>query len=71
VDFLLEADSQTLWLNEINTIPGSLAFYLWEASGVPFDKLVSLLIDAALERHRLLAATRFSMDANLLQARPA
>jgi D-alanine-D-alanine ligase len=71
VDFLLEGDGQTLWLNEINTMPGSLAFYLWEASGVPFDKLVGLLVDSALERHRQRSATQFSMDANLLQAKPA
>jgi D-alanine-D-alanine ligase len=71
VDFLLEGEGQTVWLNEINTMPGSLAFYLWEASGVPFDKLVSLLIDSALDRHRELSATQFSMDVNLLQTKPA
>src|SRR5256712_2791418 len=39
VDFLLEKNGGNLYLNEINTMPGSLAFYLWEASGISFDDL--------------------------------
>jgi D-alanine-D-alanine ligase len=68
VDFLLDGDGHTLYVNEINTMPGSLAFYLWEASGVPFDRLVTLLVDSALERHRESRGTQFSLDSNLLQA---
>jgi D-alanine-D-alanine ligase len=71
VDFLLDGDGQTVYVNEINTLPGSLAFYLWEASGVPFDKLVTLLVESALERHRRRGETKFSLEANLLQSRPA
>jgi D-alanine-D-alanine ligase len=71
VDFLVDGDGQTIYVNEINTMPGSLAFYLWEASGVPFDKLVTLLVDLAIQRHGDSAATQFSLDANLLAARPA
>ena len=54
VDFFLEGDSR-VWLNEINTIPGftRLSAYprLWEASGLPYPKLVDRLIELALERH--------------------
>ena len=71
VDFLLDGDGRTVYVNEINTMPGSLAFYLWEASGVPFDKLVALLVDSALERHKQASATQFSLDVNLLGAKPA
>jgi len=49
VDFLL-SDSGELFLNEINTIPGSLAFYLWEASGVSFASLLEELVTEALSR---------------------
>ncbi|MEZ5351390.1 MAG: D-alanine--D-alanine ligase family protein [Bryobacteraceae bacterium] len=66
VDFLLDADGQTVFLNEINTIPGSLSFYLWEASGLPFDKLVQTLVDGAVERHKARRETKYSMEANLL-----
>lgn len=47
VDFLL-SDTGELFLNEINTIPGSLAFYLWEASGVSFAALLEELVTEAL-----------------------
>jgi D-alanine-D-alanine ligase len=54
VDFFLEGDSR-IWLNEINTIPGFTRFSayprLWEASGLPYPKLVDRLIELALERH--------------------
>ncbi|MEZ5400746.1 MAG: D-alanine--D-alanine ligase family protein [Bryobacteraceae bacterium] len=66
IDFLLDADGNTVFLNEINTIPGSLSFYLWEASGLPFDKLVHTLVDGAVERHKSRRDTKYSMEANLL-----
>jgi D-alanine-D-alanine ligase len=66
VDFLLEADGRTLYVNEINTMPGSLSFYLWEASGLPFDKLVRLLVDEAVDRHKVRRQTQHSLDVNLL-----
>ena len=48
VDFLL-SDSGQLYVNEVNTIPGSLAFYLWEASGVSFPALLEELVSEAME----------------------
>jgi D-alanine-D-alanine ligase len=54
VDFFLEGDAR-IWVNEINTIPGFTRFSayprLWEASGLPYSKLVDRLIELALERH--------------------
>lgn len=47
VDFLL-SDSGQLFVNELNTIPGSLAFYLWEASGIDFPRLLTELVEEAL-----------------------
>ena len=40
------------YVNEINTIPGSLSFYLWEASGLSYPALIDRLIALALERHQ-------------------
>jgi D-alanine-D-alanine ligase len=67
IDFLYQADRQALYLNEINSIPGSLAFYLWEATGIPFDALVDKLITIALQRHQDRAQTQFSFEVNLLR----
>jgi D-alanine-D-alanine ligase len=54
VDFLLDRDNGELYLNELNTIPGftSISMYpkLWEASGLPYPKLVDRLIELAVER---------------------
>ncbi len=65
VDFLLDSGSHP-FVNEINTMPGSLSFYLWEASGLPFDKLVRLLVDEAVARHHSKRQTQYSLDVNLL-----
>lgn len=64
VDFLLEAATGKLYLNEINTIPGftSISMYpkMWEQSGLPFSALLDRLIELALERHHARQATRFT-----------
>jgi D-alanine-D-alanine ligase len=55
VDFLLAGDSGMLYLNEVNTIPGftTISMYskMWEASGLPYPKLIDRLIELAVERH--------------------
>jgi D-alanine-D-alanine ligase len=70
VDFLVDAESGRFVANEVNTIPGSLAFYLWEASGLGFAELVTTLIDIARRRHDEKRATVFSIDTWLLRGRP-
>ena len=63
VDFLLDRKTGKVFLNEINTIPGftSISMYpkLWEASGVPYSKLLDRLIELALERRREQSRTRY------------
>lgn len=66
VDFLINDETDEVLVNEINTMPGSIAFYLWEPAGLPFDELVDKLVKMAVERHRSRRQTRFSFDANLL-----
>jgi D-alanine-D-alanine ligase len=66
VDFLYERSKKRLLLNEINTTPGSLSFYLWEEDGVRFDQLVTKLVEIALARHEEKRATVYSFAANLL-----
>jgi D-alanine-D-alanine ligase len=66
VDFLYQAAKKRLLLNEINTTPGSLSFYLWEEEGLRFDQLVKKLVEIALERHEEKRVTLYSFAANLL-----
>lgn len=69
IDFMIDRASNRVYFNEINTIPGSLSFYLWEPSGIAFPDLVSRMIDIALKRHRLRNGRVRSYDVNLLSER--
>jgi D-alanine-D-alanine ligase len=65
VDFLLAGDSQVLYLNEVNTIPGftTISMYakMWDASGLPYARLLDRLIALAIERHGEKQQLRTSM----------
>lgn len=54
VDFFVERETDRVYVNEVNTIPGftSISMYpmLWEASGIPLESLVERLIELGLER---------------------
>jgi D-alanine-D-alanine ligase len=54
VDFYCNEATGETWLNEVNPIPGSFGYFLWEAAEPPigFTALLSLLLDEALARHR-------------------
>jgi len=64
VDFLVDRKRGTIYVNEVNTIPGftSISMYpkLWEATGVPYSELLDRLVSLALERHREKSRTRFT-----------
>ncbi|MDE6418401.1 MAG: D-alanine--D-alanine ligase, partial [Duncaniella sp.] len=65
VDFIIDGDNGNIYVNEINTIPGSLSFYLWEASGIPFDQLMDRLVKLALKRKREQGQKIVSYDQNI------
>lgn len=65
IDFLIDQASNEVFVNEINTIPGSLSFYLWEPVGKSFTQLTSDLIDLALKRYREQKEIVFTYDSNL------
>lgn len=66
IDCMLDQDTGKVYVNEINTIPGSLSFYLWEPVGLPYDKLLDRMVRLALKRDRELSNLSFSFDTNLL-----
>lgn len=65
VDVIIDADNGNIYVNEINTIPGSLSFYLWEATGLTFDKLMDTLVKLALKRKREQSKKTISYDQNI------
>lgn len=68
IDFLTDRKTGEFWLNEINTIPGSLSFYLWEPVGVKYPELLDRLISLALKRHRKESDIVYSFDTNILSS---
>ena len=66
IDFMIDEDNGNLYFNEINTIPGSLAFYLWEPIGVPYKVLLDRMIQLALKRVRTESNLTFTFDTNIL-----
>jgi D-alanine-D-alanine ligase len=66
VDFLMDKEDGTIWLNEINTIPGftPISMYpkLWEATGIGYSELIDRLIELAIERHQDKGRSATSFD---------
>lgn len=75
VDFMLDRTDGTLYITEINTIPGSLAFYLWEKTGegLPYRALIDRLVDSALrayaEKERLVTSFQSDIIASAIARR--
>ncbi|MDP4147762.1 MAG: D-alanine--D-alanine ligase, partial [Bacillota bacterium] len=66
IDFMIDRDTDTVYVNELNTIPGSLAFYLWEATGLNFEGLMDEMVKLALKKGREKEQLMFTYDTNLL-----
>ncbi len=65
VDVIVDRETEEIYVNEINTIPGSLSFYLWEATGLSFDKLMDTLVTLAIKRKREQGHKTVSYDQNI------
>lgn len=68
IDFLVDKGTLKPFVCELNTIPGSLAFYLWEATGLSFEMLIKELVEIAFRVHRRKNRIIRSIDSNLLQS---
>ena len=66
LDFLINKDTGQIYFNEMNTIPGSFSFYLWEEDGMNMTDLMLELIDIAEKKHRQKTGRIRSYDTNLL-----
>jgi len=65
-DFFVDTKTEKFWVNEVNSPPGSLAFYLWEKSGVSYKELLDKLIEMALERNEEKKKTTYVFESGLL-----
>jgi D-alanine-D-alanine ligase len=69
VDFIYDLDTEHLYINEINTIPGSFAYYLWDQEDLPYDKLIDELIQIGLRNHKRKLNKIVTYDTNILSLR--
>lgn len=67
IDFLIDEKSKKVYVNEINSIPGSLAFYLWEAKGVDFTSMLDEMINIGIKEYKKRISKTHSFDSNILQ----
>ncbi len=66
IDFLFDPAAHQVYVNEINTLPGSISYYLWEPQGMTGEVLVEKLLELALQAHREKRKTNFSSGQLLL-----
>lgn len=67
IDFLIDKNTNEVYLNEVNTIPGSLAFYLWKEIGLEFDQLCDEMIKLAIKRKREESKHITTFDTSVLE----
>ena len=68
IDFMIDKKTGKVYCNEINTIPGSLAFYLWKEVGVDFSQECDEMIKNALNRYAKRSKKTYSFDTNILDS---
>ena len=68
IDFMMDEENGNIFVNEINTIPGSLSFYLWDPIGIPFQELLDYVIALALQKERQKDTMVFTYDTNILSS---
>lgn len=66
IDFFVDKKQNKFWVNELNSPPGSLAYYLWEKSGTPYTELLDKLIGFAQKRFEEQKKTQYSFNSGVL-----
>ncbi len=67
IDFLINKDTNDIFVNEINTIPGSLSFYLWTPKGLTYSNMLDKIIMLAIKRHKEDNEHTYKFDTNILE----
>lgn len=66
IDFLIDTKAKKVYINEINSIPGSLAFYLWEAKKIDFTKVLDEMIQIGIKDYKRRTSKTHSFETNIL-----
>ena len=66
IDYMYDRESEKTYITEINTIPGSLAFYLWENAGVPYTELIDRMVRCAEKAHEDKNRANYAYSSDIL-----
>lgn len=67
IDFLVDEKEKKIYINEVNNIPGSLSFYLWEPIGKEYTELLDDMINIGIRDYKMRIAKTHSFDTNILK----
>ena len=67
IDFLIDEKNNKVYINEINSIPGSLAFYLWDAKDINFTQVLDDMINIGIKDYKKRISKTHSFESNILQ----
>ena len=67
IDYMFDRATEKLYITEINTIPGSLAFYLWENDGMPYRELIDRMISCAEKAHADKNRANYAYTSDILK----
>ena len=68
IDYMFDSDSEELYITEINTIPGSLAFYLWENAGISYTQLIDKMIRFAEKKKKKKNSANYAFTSDILKS---
>ncbi len=68
IDYLIDKKTDTVYINEVNTIPGSLSFYLWEYGGVSFSALIDRLLFIAECEHNFKKQLVYAYKSDVIKS---
>lgn len=68
IDYLMDKKSNKIYINELNTIPGSLSFYLWDKKNISYTELLDNLVTIAIKKEKSKKKKTHSFDSNILES---
>ena len=68
IDYMFDKATEKVFITEINTIPGSLSFYLWENAGMKYAKLIDKLVEAAQRAHEDRNLRNYAFTSDILKS---
>ena len=67
IDYLIDNKKKKAYINEVNTIPGSLSFYLWEVLGMSYKELLDNIITLSIKNYKKKSKKTYSFETNILE----